>query len=117
LWGEKLRYPISVYGNLESLKRRLLRLRGVSACVIEIKPVLNYEALGQILTDKCYFPEEYPNVRVEGYAILCNEKDEVIEAACRRQEVRVFRANRESSLDILILLNEEKKYCSVRLVR
>lgn len=85
--------------------------------MIEIKSGLNFETFGELLTYKYCFPKEYPNARVEGYAILCNEKDEVIEAACRRQEVRVFRANRESSLDILILLNTEKKYCSVRLVR
>ena len=89
--GEKPKYPVSVYGNLQNLRRRLLRLRGVSAWVIEIKKELNFEALGQILVDKYYFPKEYPDIRVEGYGILCEEEDEIIEIVCKYHGVQVFK--------------------------
>jgi len=88
--GEKPKYPISVEGRLEILRKLLRKLRGVSAWVIEIKDKLNFEALGQILTDNYYFPIEYPNIRVEGYGILCTETDEALEAVCKHHGVKIF---------------------------
>jgi len=89
--GEKPKYPISVYGNLQNLKKRLLKLKGAFAWVIEIKERLNFEVLGQILIDKYYFPMEYPDIRVKGYGILCEEKDEIIEAVFKHHAVQIFK--------------------------
>jgi len=55
--GEKPVYPISVDRNLQNIRKRLLKLRGVSAWVIEIKEELNFEAVGQIFIDNYCFVE------------------------------------------------------------
>lgn len=96
--GEKELYPISVYGNLAQLRKLLLNLGNVSAWVFEIKEMLNFELLGQILTDMYYFARDYPNINVKGYGILCERTDKALETVCRHHGVRVFKADSRGSL-------------------
>lgn len=88
--GPKTTLPISVYGKLGELRKYLSSLRSVNAWVLEIKEMSNFEALGQILVDKYYFPREYPNISTECFGILCRSSDQAIEKVCKNFGIEVF---------------------------
>jgi hypothetical protein len=88
--GEEPKYPISVYGKMQGLRQNLLKLREVRACVMEIKKRINFEAVGQIMVDKIFFPLDYPNIGVEEYAILSRGKDEGLEEACKYSGIQTY---------------------------
>jgi hypothetical protein len=85
-----IKFPISVLGDLDKLQKHLKSLRGYSGRIIEIKEKLNFEALGQIMTDIFYFPQEYPNIPIKQYSILCKYNDDCIERICTRHGISVI---------------------------
>lgn len=88
--GPKTNMPISILGKTDELRKILRSNRTENAWVLEIKKKLNFEALGQILVDKYYFPREYPNILVQCFGILCRENDKCVEQVCRSYGITVF---------------------------
>jgi len=87
----KFPFPITIYRRLKGLSRILSSLdKGTSVWVLEIKDKLNFEVLGQILVDMYYFPREYPNLKVEGYGIICDVSDKYMETVLKQYKVHVF---------------------------
>ena len=88
--GTKTEMPISILGKMDKLRKLLRSNRTENAWILEIKKELNFEALGQILVDKYYFPREYPTISVQCFGILCRSNDEWLEQVCRSYGIRVF---------------------------
>jgi len=87
----QMKFPISILGDLDKLRKHLRTLQGHSGKIIEIKENLNFEALGQIIADIYYFPQEYPNIPITQYSILCRYDDDCIEKVCSRHGISVIK--------------------------
>lgn len=88
--GPKTKLPISICGNLTELRKLLHGTRPRRAWVLEIKETLNFEAIGQILVDKYYFPREYPNIPIQCFGILCRSTDKALEDVCKSHGIKMF---------------------------
>lgn len=64
---------------------------GKRVALIEAKSrQMNFEALGQLLTYKELFLNDWPNAKVEVIGIVCTETDELIDWTCRRYGIKTW---------------------------
>lgn len=58
--------------------------------IIEGKSVLNYKAIGQVLTYSFLFSQDYPTQKPIKKAIVCEKIDQLLESACEENDIEVI---------------------------
>lgn len=69
----------------------LLVLGDDNVWVVEVKPKLNYEALGQVLVYKDLLGEDHPELgELKTAIIVCEESDPIIEKTCEKHGIKII---------------------------
>lgn len=64
---------------------------GHTCWLIEVKTVLNCEAIGQVLSYRYLFAQEYPQLPIKGFAIVCSQGDPDLEPICEELGINVLK--------------------------
>jgi len=69
------------------------RLQGRNVWILEAKCEGGslFDALGQVLVKNELFQQDYPNSEIVGLGIISNRFDELIEYACSKLDVKMFK--------------------------
>lgn len=70
--------------SMNSIAQQLI---GTSVWLVELKQVLSFEALGQILGYRYWFNRNYPNVQISRCIVGCTRTDSVIEEVCTQYRI------------------------------
>lgn len=57
--------------------------------ILEAKNILDYKALGEVLTYAALYKEEYPNANVR-MGIICGSIEDEILGTCKKYDITVF---------------------------